>query len=109
MSNAAFRIPLYRHHKATGRAVVTLGARDFYLGKYNSAASRANYKRVIAEWITHHGQLLSADLSVTELPVAFLKQAQRSHSKKDRENFILAARSCRSTEARASRTLARSA
>jgi hypothetical protein len=26
------RLPKYHHHKATDRALVTLGGRDFYLG-----------------------------------------------------------------------------
>ena len=42
MSNATLRIPSYRHHKPSGQAVVTLGGRDIYLGKYNTAASRAS-------------------------------------------------------------------
>ena len=44
------RIPSYRKHKPSGRAVVTLDGRDIYLGKHNSAASRAEYNRLIAEW-----------------------------------------------------------
>lgn len=40
MPNSFPRIPSYRHHKPSGHAVVTLGGRDIYLGKYNSAAIR---------------------------------------------------------------------
>src|SRR5262245_39738028 len=35
------RPPSYRLHKATGQAVVTLDDRDHYLGRYDSAESRA--------------------------------------------------------------------
>ena len=34
------KLPAYRHHKASGQAVVTLNARDIYLGKHNSPESR---------------------------------------------------------------------
>jgi hypothetical protein len=37
------RVPKYRLHKTTGRAVVTIDGRDFYLGPYNSPESRAKY------------------------------------------------------------------
>jgi hypothetical protein len=50
-------IPNYRKHKATGQAVVTVAGRDIYLGKHNSAASRQEYNRIIAEWIAHSGTL----------------------------------------------------
>jgi len=39
------RVPSYRRHKPTGKAVVTLKGRDIYLGKYGSKESRAEYPR----------------------------------------------------------------
>jgi integrase len=45
------RTPSYRHHKPSDQAVVTLNGRDVYLGVYGTAASRAEYDRVIAEWL----------------------------------------------------------
>ena len=52
MSNASFlRVPKYRRHKSSGQAVVTLGGRDCYLGKYNTAASKQAYQRLTAEWL----------------------------------------------------------
>jgi hypothetical protein len=50
------RVPKYRLHKASGRAVVTLpnpGAlrgRDVFLGRYGTPESQQRYARVIAEW-----------------------------------------------------------
>ena len=98
MTKVAVRVPSYRRHKATGQAVVSLAGRDIYLGKFNSAASRAEYNRLIAEWAAHHGTLPqpSHDLTVTELLAAFITQAPRTHSKKDLENFRLAARPLKS-------------
>jgi integrase len=45
------RIPKYRHHKPSGQAVVTLGGRDHYLGKWQTPESRVEYDRLIAEWL----------------------------------------------------------
>ena len=38
---ASARVPLYRRHKPTDQAVVTINGRDIYLGKWNSKTSRA--------------------------------------------------------------------
>ena len=45
------RIPSYRLHKPSGRAVVTLDGHDFYLGPYGSQQSRAEYERLVGEWL----------------------------------------------------------
>jgi len=45
------RTPSYRLHRPSGQAVVTLNGRDFYLGKYGTAASRQTYDRLVAEWL----------------------------------------------------------
>jgi integrase len=44
------RVPSYQHHKPSGQAKVRIHGRDVYLGPWNSAASKAEYRRVIAEW-----------------------------------------------------------
>lgn len=51
------RIPKYRLHKASGRAIVTLDGRDFYLGMYGSEESRAKYDRLIRQWLDGGRQL----------------------------------------------------
>jgi integrase len=79
MPSQSPRVPSYRHHKPSGQAVVTLSGRDIYLGKYNSAASRAEYNRLVSEWMAHGGRLpqnQASDLTVTELVAAFWKFAQ---------------------------------
>lgn len=46
------RLPKYRHHKATGQAVVWLGGRrDVYLGKHGTPESKREYQRLCAEWL----------------------------------------------------------
>jgi len=79
-------LPSYRRHRASGQAVVTLGGKDIYLGKYNTVKSRAEYNRLIAEWTAHGGtlpQTLSSDLTVAELLAAFFQHAQRYYVKPD--------------------------
>ena len=50
------RVPKYRRHKPTGQAVVTLSGKDHYLGKWNTAASKAEYDRLTGEWVTSQTQ-----------------------------------------------------
>jgi integrase len=77
MPNRSPRIPSYRHHKPSGQAVVTIDGCDIYLGKYNTAASRAEYNRIIAEWMAHGGTLpqQASDLTIIELGAAFMRHA----------------------------------
>lgn len=73
-------VPTYRHHKPSGKAVVTINGRDFYLGPWNSPESRQEYDRLIAEWTANGRQLSEAvslgDLTVMELAAAYLDFAK---------------------------------
>lgn len=53
MSRNPPRQPAYRLHKASGRAVVTFGRQDHYLGPYGSEESRREYDRLVAEWLAN--------------------------------------------------------
>lgn len=84
MSLRSNRPPKYRQHKPSGQAVVTLCGHDHYLGKWQSTESKAEYDRLIAEWLAngrhvpgrqggHHGlsvneveMIVSADDELTE-------------------------------------------
>src|SRR4051812_17068228 len=74
-----FRTPSYRLHRPSGQAVVTLDSRDIYLGRYNSPESRAEYDRLIAEWLTNGRRLpgptseSGTDLTINELLLAYLR------------------------------------
>jgi integrase len=77
------RTPSYRLHKPTGQAVVTLSGKDFYLGRHGTAASRAEYDRLVAEWLAAGRTLPAApsraaasDLTVAELIVGYLRFAE---------------------------------
>jgi len=87
MSNTS-KVPSYRRHKQSGQAVVTLtngsgGRQDILLGKYGTAASHAEYARVIAEWEAAARSLSTpsavSDLSINELMAAFWKHAEQHY------------------------------
>jgi integrase len=75
------RQPKYRRHKASGQAVVTLDGRDFYLGKWRSAESKAEYSRLLAEWNANGRQLsirgaMASELTASELILAYYRWAE---------------------------------
>jgi len=78
-----FRVPSYRRHKPSGQAVVTLNGRDIYLGKWGTKASRAEYDRLIGEWLAGGRSLPNADdgVSVSELVLAYWRFAKRYYRK----------------------------
>lgn len=87
-------VPSYRLHKPSGKAVVTLSGRDFYLGPHGSPESRARYDRMIAEWLANGRRLPArADapptpaepLSVAEVVLRYLEHAERKYA--GRRNF----------------------
>lgn len=90
MSGRSPRTPSYRHHKPSNQAVVTLNGRDVYLGVYDTPASRAEYDRVIAEWLAAGrrppagagGQGVSpSELTINELIVAYVRFAEGYYRK----------------------------
>ena len=78
------RTPSYRLHKPTNQAVVTIDGRDLYLGAYESIKSRAEYDRLIAEWLTKGRRLPNNGtdgLSINEMLVAYLDFASAYYRK----------------------------
>jgi integrase len=81
------RTPSYRNHKPSGQAVVTLDGRDIYLGRYGTDESRAEYDRMIAEWLTNGRRLpapnsgTGSDLTVNEMLLAYLRHVDRYYLK----------------------------
>lgn len=79
---SSLRVPSYRRHKPTGQAVVTFNGQDIYLGKWNTAASRAEYDRLIAEFLANGRQLRSESGStVVEIINAYRKFAEGYYRK----------------------------
>lgn len=83
MSNVSQRVPKASKHRATGQAVVRLSGKDFYLGRYGSAAAKAEYDRLITEWLAHGRQIPRPDasLSIAELILAYMRWAERYYVK----------------------------
>jgi integrase len=71
------RVPSLRRHKPTGGAVVTLDGKGYYLGRFGSQESKAEYRRLLAEHLVggRRASSASADLTVNELAVEYLKFA----------------------------------
>lgn len=87
-------VPSYRLHRQSGQAVVTLAdpstgtRRDYLLGSYGSAASKAEYRRILAEQETAQGRLPPkrgeagcADLTLNELMLAYVRHAETYYVK----------------------------
>jgi hypothetical protein len=75
-------IPAYRKHKATGQACVTLSGRTFYLGRYGTRESRAEYDRLTSEWLACGRRLPDAEhgLTMNEVMLAYLRYAAGCYS-----------------------------
>ncbi len=99
-TNHTARIPSYRLHKSSGRAVVTIDGRDIFLGRHGTPESRRKYDRAISEWIGAGRQLPVAaeDLTVLELLARFWTHAEQTYRKpngspsSELENFRAALR-----------------
>ena len=81
----SIRVPKYRHHKASGQAIVTLSGHDHYLGPHDSPASHSAYEKLVAEWLGNGRQLVPparlGTLSVNELLAAYLAFAESYYSR----------------------------
>ncbi len=76
--------PNYRHHKPSGQAVVTVGGQDVYLGLYGTPASRAEYDRVVGEWLATGRQgRASAGRTIAEVVDAFWAHAKSYYLEPD--------------------------
>src|SRR6476620_3945927 len=86
-------VPSYRLHKPSGRAVVTLNGKDHYLGAWKSPESHAEYDRLISEWLAArkapiHSTPVSK-LTIAQLLLAYLKEAQVTYVKSGKETSHL--------------------
>jgi integrase len=76
------RIPSYRHHRPSGQAVVTISGRDVYLGRWGSPESKAEYERLIEEWLASGRQDVRGNaITVAELILAYWKHAKQHYRK----------------------------
>ena len=80
--------PKYRRHKASGQAVVTIQGHDYYLGPWDSKASKIEYDRVICEWLAAGRQLPvvgqeASDLTIVEMLARYKKFAVQHYQNKN--------------------------
>ena len=71
-------LPKYRKHRASGQAVVTLNSVDHYLGPHGTKASKTEYDRLVAEWLSR-GRALEVRaeaITVAELMLKFIRWAK---------------------------------
>lgn len=86
----AKRQPKYRHQKSRDLAVVRIGGRDIYLGRYDSPESHEAYNRVVAEWFARGESPplpVSADgepATITELLPGYLRHIDAYYVKDGR-------------------------
>jgi hypothetical protein len=71
------QLPRYCKHKASGQAVVKFGGKLHYLGVYGSKKSKAEYQRIVGEWLTADrnpppGGADGGDLTVVELLARYM-------------------------------------
>ena len=83
-SATSIRQPSYRKHKPSGQAVVTLGGKDIYLGRYGTEASRVKYDRIVAEWLANHRRLpTTVALTVAEVIKPFWAWVEMHYRHRD--------------------------
>lgn len=86
MPRLSRKLPSYRLHRSSGQAIVTLDGKDHYLGPHGTKASKAEYDRLIAEWLAHGRRLPVAsggrsDLTVAELILAYWRFAEGHYTR----------------------------
>jgi hypothetical protein len=77
------RTPSYRLHGPTGQAVVTLSGRDYDLGRHGTPESRAEYDRLVAEWLANGRRVAgpTAEATVSEMMVGYLRHVDGYYRK----------------------------
>jgi integrase len=90
MSAEAQKAPKYRHYKPKDLAVVRIGGKDHYLGKFNSPESYEKYHRLLAERYSRgpstpsqnqQTRPASESLTITQLCVGYYRHAERYYVK----------------------------
>jgi len=86
MPRRTHSVPKYRHHRASGQAIVSIAGRDHYLGPWQSKASKLAYDAVIGEWLARGRQphVEIAELTVVELIARYWRFAKGYYVKHGR-------------------------
>jgi integrase len=92
--------PKYRHHKASGQALVVIDGAHRYLGIYNSEASWRLYHELIAAWLANGRKLPEREpapapapspapvlpITVAEVLVLYMEYAEKKYGR--RRNYL---------------------
>jgi integrase len=92
MPNAnPIRIPVYAKHKASNQAVVYLDGKERYLGKYGTARSKQEYRRLIGELLARQGrpERPPETLTINELLLAYWNYSKEYHGWSKRDGYCL--------------------
>lgn len=76
-------IPKLRHHKGSGQALVVIGGKSIYLGKYGTPQAQEQYDRVVAEWLSNGRRVdqHAPELTIAETILAYWNFAQTYYRK----------------------------
>lgn len=80
------RVPKYAHHKPSNRGRVRINGKDFFLGRWNSPASKRRYRELIAQWRAEQNALASglrAEITVAQLAEQYLAEHVDTHYRKN--------------------------
>jgi hypothetical protein len=96
MSYYKKQLPKYCQHKASNRAFIRIGGKMYHLGQYGSPASRREYDRIIAEFVTNGRQPFqqSDELTIDALILRFLDYAEQERNYCDGTKKRIAAIMC---------------
>jgi len=80
--------PSYLHHKASGKAFVRIDGKNIYLGFFGTKDSKAEFDRVVSEWLANGRQLPQTEncqktLTVDAICHSFLEYAAGYYRKND--------------------------
>jgi integrase len=80
------KMPGYLRHKASGKAVVRIQGRDYYLGEYGSPESKEKYYRLLAEAaVSPTFGTSKSRVTVSEAVVKYLEHCHEYYSRQESE------------------------
>jgi len=79
-------VPGLRHHKPSGKAVVTLSGQDFYCGTWGTKTALAEYDKQVSEWLARGRRALvdeqeRGETTIVELLAAYKRFAESYYRK----------------------------
>jgi hypothetical protein len=75
------RIPSYRLHKPSGKAVVTIAGKDHYLGLHDSEEGRLAYDALVAPLKAAGNNATVANMTISHLAIQYMKHAESYYRK----------------------------